>query len=326
MHIGKEQLIADFKKLGITTGDHVSVALSLKSIGNIKGGPEEFLDALLTVIGTEGTLMVNTFTRHFPASEISCDYVFDPASTKPLTGLVPTRFLKLKEMIRSKHPTVSVAAVGKFAKYLTADHDENSFHYLPYEKLAKINGKHLFIGINDRLVAVRHQSQLQAGLWIVPQYVGVKYVNSNGQQKLFITRLQPCVTVMPRLVPILEKKNIIKRGKIGNADAIIAPANQLNHAMTKMLQKNPTLTLCDDVLCLHCRELEQRLNLYKRIENPHLFQRSFFLRKIISFRNKLVLKKYSYVAYRNYSKKTKKHPFELIESGLTCFLRKTNKL
>ncbi len=325
MHIEKQQLIDDFKKIGITKGDHVAVALSFKSMGHIKGGPEGFLDALLKVIGPEGTLMVNAFTNYFPLSKIDCDYVFDFASTKPLTGLVPTRFLKLKGMVRSKHPIVSVAAVGKYAKYLTDDHNENSSHYLPYEKLAKLGGKHLFIGIDDRLVAVRHQSQIQAGLWIVPQYWGVKYVNSKGQQKLFITRLLPCATAMPKLVPILEKNSIIKRGKIGNADAIISSANRLNDAMVKMLQKNPALTLCDNVLCLCCRELEERLNLYKKIQNPRLFQRSFFVRKIVSLRNKLVLKKYSYVAYCKDSQQNPLQPFGKIEFVLTRILAKTQK-
>jgi aminoglycoside 3-N-acetyltransferase len=52
--ISKEQLIADFRKIGLKEGDHFAVTLSLKSVGYLKGGPDEFIDALLEVVGSKG--------------------------------------------------------------------------------------------------------------------------------------------------------------------------------------------------------------------------------------------------------------------------------
>jgi len=326
MQISKEHLVGDLKRIGIEEGDHVAIALSFKSIGNVRGGPEAFLESLLSVIGSEGTLMVNTFTNLYPLSRIPLNYVFDQDSTVPNTGLVPRTFLNLKEVIRSRHPAVSVAAVGKFAQYLTEGHDEHSPFYLPYERLARIDGKYLFIGIDDRLVGVRHEAQRLAGLWVVPKYMGVTYLNPEKKCNLFVCRMPPCVTSNPRLVPVLERMSILKRGRIGNADAILAPAKGLPEAMTKILKKDPTLNLCDDVLCLRCRELERRMKLYKRIRNPHLFQRNFFIRKIVNFRNKLALKKYSYIAYCNNTRINRKDPFELIEDVLRRILNKTKKI
>jgi aminoglycoside N3'-acetyltransferase len=323
MQIEKEQLIADLKRIGIAEGDHVSIALSFKSMGHIKGGPEAFLESLLSVIGAEGTLMVNTFTNLFPISKIPCDYVFDSASTVPNTGLVPRTFLKLKGAVRSRHPSVSVAAVGKYAKYLTKDHNEGSSFYLPYEKLARLGGKCLFIGIDDRLVGIRHEAQRRAGLWVVPMTCGARYLDSEGEVKLFVMRMPPCVTSNPMLVPVLEGMNLLKRGKVGEADSILAPVKGLLDALTEMLKQDPTLNLCDDVLCLLCRELERRLDLYGRIRCLHLFQRNLFLRKVVNLRNKLALKQYSYVAYSNSTQKTRKDPYQLIENILTRILKKT---
>src|SRR3990170_6841932 len=119
MPVTKEQLASDLGKIGIGNGDHVAVSLSLKSIGYVLGGADAFIDSLLDVVGSEGTIMMNAFTQSFPIAEINPDYVFDSESTIPYTGLVPRALIKRKESIRSRHPTCSVVATGRMAEYLT---------------------------------------------------------------------------------------------------------------------------------------------------------------------------------------------------------------
>src|SRR3972149_5200118 len=157
--IKKDRLKADLRQMGITKGAHVAVALSFKSIGFVKGKPDAFIDSLLEVIGPEGTVMMNTFTLSFPIAEINPDYVFDPESTIPYTGLIPRTLMKRKDAVRSRHPTCSVVAIGRLATYLTDGHDEHSNPFLPYERLAQVDGKLLCIGVNDRLVAFRREAQ-----------------------------------------------------------------------------------------------------------------------------------------------------------------------
>lgn len=297
MSFDKERILSDLKNLGLNDGDAVALALSFKSMGVVKGGPKAFIDALLTAVGTEGTVMVNTFTDLFPLSEVSPDYVFKPSSAVPNTGLIPRLFLKLEGVIRSQHPVLSVAVVGRFKKYLTEGHDADSPFYLPYERLAHIKGKYLFIGIGNRMVGVRHESQIQAGLWIVPLYGGVQYANREGKQKVFVCTMPPCTRKLDSLVPLIEKKVSLKRGKIGNADSILVSAEGLIEAIASILKQNPTLNLCSDIFCLQCRELERRLCLYDRISNPRLFQRNLLLRRIISLTNAQIMRSFSHFAY-----------------------------
>ena len=332
MHLEQKQLIADLKRIGINKDDHVALALSFKNMGKIKGGPLAFIKSLLKIIGPEGTLMLNTFTNLHDLSTITKDYVFNPNTTKPNTGLVPRTFLKMKGVIRSRHPALSVAAVGKYAHYLTENHT-NSDLYLPYKKLAKIKGKFLFIGIKDRLVGVRHEAQRRAGLWIVPMYEGVYYLNSDGKPKLFVLKMPPCVTALPKLVPILEKQKRISRGKIGDAESIMAPAKELIESMTELLKNQPTLNLCDDILCLNCRELERRLNLFQKLPNPQLFNRNLLLRKLINLRNKFLLKRNHNILRRTYKIANYKQPnkidrgmYIIIEFVLTTILRVIKKI
>jgi len=109
---------------------------------------------------------------------------------------------------------------------------------------------------------------------------------------------------------------IIKREKIGLADSIAGPADRLIEAMATMLKKDPTLNLCDDFSCLKCRELERRMKLYGRIWNPRFFQRSLVIRQLLSFRNKLILRRHSYVSFSNPKKKKAFHPTVILEVGI----------
>jgi aminoglycoside N3'-acetyltransferase len=318
--IDKNQLVKDLKNMGIIKGDHVAVALSFKSIGFVKGGPDAFIDALLDVVGSEGTVFMNAHTLAFPLSEIDPTYVFDPESTPPVVGLVPNVFWKRKGSIRSRHPTCSIVAFGRLAKHFTEGHDEHSRAYLPYERQVHVDGKFLFIGTDDRLVGVRHEAQRRAGLFIVPTTMGVQYKNLNGKVNLFFWVFPPCAKKLPEMMPKLEKMGVAKRGMIGRAHSIVCSAKLLD-AITGILKENPTIDLCDDILCTSCREIERRMNLYGRIEAPRFFQRSRLIRRILYFRNKVVLKRYDHVSFRR--RPTRKrifHPDAVLEIAIRRFM------
>jgi aminoglycoside 3-N-acetyltransferase len=298
--ISKKEIKEDLKRIGLRKGDHVAVTLSLKSIGYVSGGPDAVIDALLEVIGSEGTLMMNTFTKWFPASEIREDYIFDTSKTPPYTGLVPTVFAKREGVIRSKHPMMSVSATGKLSEYLTNEHDEKANFLLPYEKLAKIDGRYLAIGIGNRLVAIRHEAQRRAGYFnLLPLFCGVKYKNADGKVKTFIGNQPPCTKNLSAVVPYIEHSAQMTRGKIGNAASILAPADKLLKSMTAILKEKPELTLCNDFFCLHCRALERKRNLYQKIENPKLFQKNLLIRKTLTIVQKIATRRYSHLSPTN---------------------------
>jgi uncharacterized protein (DUF849 family) len=90
-----------------------------------------------------------------------------------------------------------------------------------------------------------------------------------------------------------------------------ARAGELIDAMSALLKEDPTLNLCDDIFCFRCRELERRLNLFKRIANPLFFQKSMFMRRLLSSRNQLVFRRYSYVSFKTlkWKKRLNSHVF-----------------
>jgi aminoglycoside N3'-acetyltransferase len=246
----------------------------------------------LEVVGLKGTILMNTFTYSRSIFSLKPDFVFDPKSTVPYTGLVPSTLVKREDMIRSRHPTRSITAIGYLADYLTKDHDEKSNPYLPYEKLAKVNGKYLCIGIGNRLVAIRHEAQRRAGLFKVPVFLGVYFKNLAGNKELHIAKIAPCKVNLHNIVPKVEEKIKLTRSKIGFANSILANTNDLLEAMTDVLQKDPQLSLCEDFFCFKCRELERRLDLYSKIKSPRFFQKYAIIRTILFGLNKLVLSQF----------------------------------
>jgi aminoglycoside 3-N-acetyltransferase len=319
--IGKEQIKADLAEIGLKKGSHVAVALSLKSVGRVVGGPDALIDAILEIIGSEGTLMMNTFTELFPLSEVERGYVFDPASSVPNTGIVPRTLWKRKGAIRSRHPVCSVVAIGNRALYLTGGHDGNAENpFLPYERLAEIGGLYLSIGLQDRFVAIFHEVQRRAGLIVVPMFSGVLYKNSKGKIRLYVFQNPPSILMQPKLVPFLVKNGFAKRGKVGMASSVIARADDLIKALVCLLREDPTLSLCGNFFCVHCREVERILDLYDGMREPKFFQKNLLVRRVIGFRNKLVLKRYGVFSFRKFGNRGFPSLSYLMEFGPVRFL------
>ena len=288
------RLTKDIESLGVKKGDHIGLGVSFKSVGHVEGGPLSFIETLLDVVGTEGTIMIPTYTQCFPLLKIKkklVNYIFDYRSTPSNTGLVSETLRKYTGAIRSKHPTNSVAAIGKYAAFMTIGHDQNASAYGPYSKLAQISGKILCIGIGDKLVGIRHEAQSLAGLLdIVPYRLGVEYLDEKGQLRLFVRRDKGgCTKELPKLITILRESGFVRDGKIGLANSILLPAREALENMASTLKNKPALNLCDNISCLWCRELERRLNLYKTIDNPKYYQRNIIVSSSIAFLNRLRL-------------------------------------
>lgn len=299
IEITKDNLVTDLRKIGVAEGDHLAVVLSLKSVGFVVGGPRAFIEALLEVVGPNGTIMMNTHTRSFALSEVARDYLYNYRSTPCWTGAVPETLRKWENAVRSKNPKSSIVAVGKFAEYLTEGHDEHASLYAPYSRLGEVGGKYLCVGLKDNLVAIRHEAQRLAGLNdVVKMFVGVKYVDDCGTVKVYIVNCPPCTSNLPSLVPKLEASGVLRTGKIGTAKAYLAPTKELLDSMKKMLMANPRLTLCNNPWCNWCREAERKLNPSRTTCDGKRFQRGLFAVTVLRLINTFRLRRYLFLSFQ----------------------------
>lgn len=164
--ITKNEMIAALQEVGLDQGCNLMVHTSLSNIGYVCGGAQSVIEALIDVVGEEGTILMPTQSWknldpetgvHWDVEEQDWDVIREnwPAYDKHITptntmGVVAEMFRSWPGAQRSDHPARSVAAWGKNAQYLTENHDlSNIFgEGSPVGKLYELDGSVLLIGVD----------------------------------------------------------------------------------------------------------------------------------------------------------------------------------
>ncbi len=165
VYVTKQDIVEGLHRSGLKSGDHLIAHGSLKSFGFVVGGAETVVQAILEVIGKEGTLMApaQTWKNLDPETGVHWDVpksqwqmirdewpAFDKAVTPSIgMGKIAESIRIWPESKRSNHPARSFAAVGAKAEYLTENHDlSNIFGQdSPLHRLYLIGGKILLLGV-----------------------------------------------------------------------------------------------------------------------------------------------------------------------------------
>jgi len=164
--VTSRRLAADLRRLGLAEGDLVCVHSALNTVGYLVRGPDTVIEALFAVVGERGTVMMPTFT----GGDNTYRYVtsspppFDPRQAHATTGTLPERFWHYPGVLRSLHPTHSVAARGRQAEELLRDHEKADLPFgdgTPYGRLAPLGGKVLLLNTNGN--SLLHRTEEEAG-------------------------------------------------------------------------------------------------------------------------------------------------------------------
>lgn len=100
-----------FLQIGVRRGSVLCVQASLSQFGYIAGGAASLVDALLDVLGPEGTLCIPTHSESLLGGP-----PFERETSPSKLGAVSRHFLSRRGVRRSSHPTHSVAAFGPAAE------------------------------------------------------------------------------------------------------------------------------------------------------------------------------------------------------------------
>ena len=107
----KEDLKQQLAEMGLKTTDAIMVHSSMKSLGDVEGGADAVVDAFMEYF-SEGLFMTPTHTW----DQMSVEYnVFDPKTEPACVGIIPNIFRAREGVVRSLHPTHSIAAYGPTA-------------------------------------------------------------------------------------------------------------------------------------------------------------------------------------------------------------------
>ena len=255
--ITKETIVKELTSIGLEKDDVVMVHTSLKSMGYVCGGAQTVIEALIEVVGEDGTIMMPTQSWknldpeegvQWDADESDGQLIRDhwPAYDKRITptntmGAVAEMFRTWPGSIRSDHPARSVCAWGKYAAYLTEHHDlSNIFgEGSPIEKMYELKGKVLLLGVGyDKNTSI-HLADARASYPGKHDYIEHSAVLENGvrvwkeYRTLFVDGED-----FEQIGKDFEKEHHVACGNIGNAVIRLMNQRDIVDYSVKWIEQN----------------------------------------------------------------------------------------
>jgi aminoglycoside 3-N-acetyltransferase len=224
------QLADDLRAVGLGAGDTVLVHSSLKQVGWIEGGPVALVQAFLDVLEPEGTLVVPTLVPALRGIRPRFDAGRTPSEMGRLTETVRT----WPGARRSDHPTHSVAALGRRAETITAEHGRahgprspwgrQALGFdTPWDRLRRDNARILLVGVDFSRCTLLHHAQ-------------ALYLDAHEG----ITAQTPWPEFDFRAMGLaLEAAGVVTRGTLGHAACLLARAGDVVGVALRLLEQQP---------------------------------------------------------------------------------------
>ena len=248
--ITQSMLEEDLRAAGIYEGDVLLVHSSLSKIGFVEGGPKTVVDALISVVGPSGHILIpNSPNGGLQKEYIQTIDIFDVNESKSALGAISEYFRTLPNAIRSVHPTEPVSCMGPDADWFVSGHYGRLTPYdsfSPFYRVSERNGKILYLGVTlDNAGTNLHTLEDAVVDFKYPVYddevFRVKVRDVNGSESEVETKVhnpeQSAKRKCDKLIPMFEEKGVMNRVKIGEANALITDAKKMLNVMFEEYQE-----------------------------------------------------------------------------------------
>ena len=134
---------------------------SLSKCGYFPGGPGQVITALREVTAT---LAMPVFPNVWGGSASTKAEPFDPRSTASYLGIVGDTFWRQPDVVRSRHPTHSIAVCGTSKNKLIQEHEthvEPCGIGTPYHRIVQWNGSALLFGVDFNSYTLFHTAEAE---------------------------------------------------------------------------------------------------------------------------------------------------------------------
>jgi len=240
-----ESLTSAFRDLGVQSGDTLLVHSSYKSLGEVDGGPQTVIDALLAILGSDGTLIMPSFNFDFNKGK-----PWDVRSTPSQMGILTEFVRKDPRAKRVFHPFYSFAIIGKHAEMLGSLRYKSAYERdSVFGKLRDLDGKIMVIGLsyNNSMTFFHHIEQMEGVDYrFLKQFTG-QVTDENGNTyidtfEMLVRDIDKGVkTMVDPMGNLMEKSGVIKSKKIGEADVKLMKANEVYAFTAREMRRNPHL-------------------------------------------------------------------------------------
>lgn len=263
----KKDITEQLKNLGIKEGDTLLVHSSMKAIGDVDGGADTVLDALVeTVCGINeesndedfkqcdkaGMLVLPTHTWASMTNEHS---VFDPETELACVGILPNLFMKRAGVLRSLHPTHSVAAYSRQQSKAQAYVSGEEQFSTPcsrkgcYGKLYDLDAKILLLGVglnrNTYMHGVEEWFGIKERLTEETLSLSIRMKDAYGKDMLYPVSMHK--HFKPNNISISEnyvrmrqafiENDAMVEGFVGDAECMLMSARKVADLTTEQLKK-----------------------------------------------------------------------------------------
>lgn len=258
------------RALGLS-GRPVCIHSSLRSFGRVERGATTLLQGLLA----EGcTVLVPSFSIAAFAIEPPAGAEMRPArnglnyegsttfylaggrdtyrlDTKEIDlsmGAIPTAVVNWPERIRGDHPLNSFAAIGPLARLLLQDQNSTDV-YAPLRVLTGREGAIVLMGVGLERMTFLHYAEQAAGRIPFRRW-------ANGpDRKTLLVAVGSCSEGFDHFAPLLAPFN--QQFLVGESIWQVFPARETLEVAVQAMQRNPSITHCDDDECERCADAIQ---------------------------------------------------------------------
>ncbi|UQZ37557.1 AAC(3) family N-acetyltransferase [Paenibacillus sp. PK3_47] len=240
-----ESLKEQLAEMGIDPRGTLLVHSSLKSIGEVQGGADTVLDVLADYM-KDGLLVLPTHTWSYINAE---NPRFSVLESPSCVGILPELFRRREGVIRSWHPTHSVAALGTDAGDFTAGDerwDTPCARGSVYGKLLDRKADIMLLGVDLRRNTFIHG---------IEEWVDIPGRMTDDHEQLYtVTPAGEEISVPSRrhcglswsqhfwkVEQVLEDGGALRRGSFGDAAVMICGTGETTEIISRMLADNPDL-------------------------------------------------------------------------------------
>ncbi|MDR4885925.1 AAC(3) family N-acetyltransferase [Fredinandcohnia sp. QZ13] len=240
----KQDLLDHLRKLNIDENGTLLVHSSMKSIGQVEGGADTVLDALSEYM-KNGLLVFPTHTWSYINAENPRFYVDESPSC---VGLLTELFRKRPGVVRSWHPTHSVAALGKGAREFVEGNekfDTPCARESSWGKLLDKKARILLIGVDLRRCTYIHG---------VEEWLDIPDRLTNHHEQLYTVLPDNTEIAIPqrrhightsekyeRVDDVFLNNQVMYKGHFGDATVRVCDTVKMTELLTHILKEEPAL-------------------------------------------------------------------------------------
>jgi aminoglycoside 3-N-acetyltransferase len=252
VRLNEAKILEALQSCGTFQADLLFVHSSLSACGLIDGGPATVISALRSWISDRAALAVPTHTWSYP-DHTGVAPVFDYKSTPSVVGTITNYYWRQPDIVRSLHPSHSMACSGAEAETLLANHEFCETPCgagTPYQRIAEGNSSVLMFGATLDSYTLFHTAEDAAEVPYLyyPEQVTLRTKEKDGSVRS-VQMWRQDMGVARRFeatVDWLAEQGLVVRRKLGLSELLFVPsARALHERMVETMRRDP-LFLVDE--------------------------------------------------------------------------------